>query len=144
MLGIFYFIRSCDWLRCLICSYILWKVVARHLTTPEQRTQFCSTVGRVLLDDLGSSQQQQLAQAAEQAGGKAPVATLVTCMQQLLQQLKSDGYICAYQLVWGTAPGTWPADWATQPDVVGDVNDTAAQDASGLPFQASPQHWVTG
>lgn len=33
-------------------SYCLWKTVAKHLTTPEQRTQFCAAVGEVLLMEL--------------------------------------------------------------------------------------------
>jgi len=52
---------------CGVCSYILWKSVARHLPTPEQRTLFCSEVGEQLLQQLMPQQRQQLQAAA--AGG---------------------------------------------------------------------------
>jgi hypothetical protein len=48
-----------------VCSYILWKTVAKHLPTPEQRTAFCSGVGEQLLQQLMPDVQQQL-QAATQ------------------------------------------------------------------------------
>lgn len=49
-----------------VCSYILWKTVAKHLPTPEQRTVFCSGVGEQLLQQLMPDIQQQLQQAATQ------------------------------------------------------------------------------
>lgn len=51
-----------------VCSYILWKSVARHLPTPEQRTAFCSEVGEQLLQQLMPQQRQQLQAAATAAG----------------------------------------------------------------------------
>lgn len=48
-------------------SYILWKTVAKHLPTPEQRTTFCTGVGEQLLQQMMPELQQQL-QAAAQKG----------------------------------------------------------------------------
>jgi hypothetical protein len=53
-----------------VCSYILWKTVAKHLPTPEQRTAFCSGVGEQLLQQLMPDVQQQL-QAASQGARPA-------------------------------------------------------------------------
>lgn len=48
-----------------VCSYILWKTVAKHLPTPEQRTAFCSGVGEQLLQQMMPDVQQRLRTAAQ-------------------------------------------------------------------------------
>jgi hypothetical protein len=55
------------------CSYVLWKVVARHLPTPQKRTAFCAAVGGTLLQQLTPDSLMSLRQAAAAAGGCAAI-----------------------------------------------------------------------
>lgn len=58
--------RVCDEAhRLCVCSYILWKTVAKHLPTPEQRTAFCSGMGEQLLQQMMPDVQQRLRAAAQ-------------------------------------------------------------------------------
>jgi hypothetical protein len=58
-----------DTVCCMPCSYVLWKVVARHLPTPQKRTAFCAAVGGALLQQLAPDSLTSLQQAAAAAGG---------------------------------------------------------------------------
>jgi hypothetical protein len=51
------------------CSYVLWKVVARHLPTPQKRTAFCAAVGGGLLQQLAPDSLTSLQQQAAAAPG---------------------------------------------------------------------------
>jgi hypothetical protein len=53
-------------------------------------------------------------------GGQVPAALLLQATRDLLSQLQAGGYLCGYQVVWGSLPGGWPGDWASsQPQLLG-------------------------
>lgn len=59
-------------------------------------------------------------------------------LQQLLQQLRYGGFICGYQLVWGSLPGSWPANWVTSEAPFVDADQAMMQQepiAAGTVFQ---------
>lgn len=69
---------------------------------------------------------------------QAPAATVLSELQQLLQRLQQSGYICGYQLVWGSLPGGWPGDWAVSEPQFVDADDVLQQPepiAGGSVFQ---------
>eukprot|EP00878_Enallax_costatus_P013844 GHUV01014479.1.p1 GENE.GHUV01014479.1~~GHUV01014479.1.p1 ORF type:complete len:339 (+),score=61.67 GHUV01014479.1:238-1254(+) len=102
-------------------SYCLWKTIAKHLVTPEQRTAFCAAVGEMLLPQLVPDITAAVQKAAT-GGQPAPTAVMIPAIQGLLNHLQQRGYLCGYQLVLGAQPGTWPADWArTEPQIVDDL-----------------------
>eukprot|EP00775_Hariotina_reticulata_P007811 gene7811-8008_t len=106
-------------------SYVLWKVVARHLPSADARTAFCAAVGQQLLQRLAPdvlADVEAARAAATQAGTSraAPARTVIAAVQRLLSLLQQGGYICGQQLVLGGQPGTWPADWDTQDSLVDD------------------------
>ncbi|GAX78310.1 hypothetical protein CEUSTIGMA_g5752.t1 [Chlamydomonas eustigma] len=73
--------------------------------------------------DLGStasSMRQPASSGIKQDGRQIlPASRLISVVQQLLERLQSQGYMCGYQIVWGEVPGTWPEDWMkSQPRVV--------------------------
>jgi hypothetical protein len=61
------------------CSYVLWKVVARHLPTPKQRTAFCTAVGAELLQQLAPNAVTSLKEAAAAAGESWQLLLLRRC-----------------------------------------------------------------
>lgn len=69
------------------------------------------------------------------AGGsrQAPAADVLLGLQQLLQRLQQGGYICGYQLVWGSLPGGWPGDWAVSEPQLVDAEDVLQQQAAIAP-----------
>jgi hypothetical protein len=54
------------------CSYILFKVIARHVSTEEQRAALVADMGARLANELAPQELQQLAKAA--AAGEAAAA----------------------------------------------------------------------
>jgi hypothetical protein len=69
---------------------------------------------------------------------QAPAAAVLSELQQLLQRLQQSGYICGYQLVWGSLPGGWPGDWAVSEPQYVDADDVLQQAepiAGGSVFQ---------
>lgn len=69
---------------------------------------------------------------------QAPAAAVLSELQQLLQRLQQSGYICGYQLVWGSLPGDWPGDWAVSEPQFVDADDVLQQPepiAGGSVFQ---------
>uniref|UniRef100_A0A383VZF7 Uncharacterized protein n=1 Tax=Tetradesmus obliquus TaxID=3088 RepID=A0A383VZF7_TETOB len=117
-------------------SYVLWKVVARHLPTPQQRTAFCAAAGGVLLQQLAPELLTSLKEAAAasgEGGGKAPAAAVIKAVQQLLNLLQQRGYICGWQLVLGSLPGGWPADWSVAEQQLVGLEDLQQQQQQQLP-----------
>ncbi|KAF6256925.1 hypothetical protein COO60DRAFT_59654 [Scenedesmus sp. NREL 46B-D3] len=123
-------------------SYVLWKVVARHLPTPQQRTAFCAAVGAVLLQQLAPEALTSLGTAAAAADRRrAPAAALIASAQQLLDLLQRRGYICGWQLVLGSLPGGWPADWSVSEQQLAGLEGVQQQEPlpPGLVFQVKLQ-----
>ncbi len=63
---------------------------------------------------------------------------MLTCLSSLLTRLSAAGYVCGHQLVWGEAPGSWPADWAKQAPLLlplsagaGSTEDGSGSSSSG-------------
>ena len=119
-------------------SYIIWKVIAQKLPSPDARTEFSSAYGRELLSQVWPEAEEEAAAALSGRSvgiGPAPSispeassepsrtetpeplqtnskeAALLYLIIGLLDRLEAQGYMCRYQVVWGEAPGTWPQDW---------------------------------
>lgn len=58
---------------------------------------------------------------------QAPAADVLQGLHELLQRLQQGGYICSYQLVWGSLPGGWPGDWAVSEPRLVDADDVLQQ-----------------
>lgn len=104
-------------------SYISWKVAARHVQGPEQRTALCRRVGQLLLPSVAPGEAERLKKdALASPGGVASNAAAAEAVQRLMSRLQQSGYTCGWQLVWGEQPGGWPPDWyRTEPQVVGQL-----------------------
>lgn len=63
------------------------------------------------------------------------VLQVIDAIGALLDVLEAGGYCCGWQLVPGTEPGGWPADWMTGPKIAGDLPAPDASSA-GLTLQA--------
>eukprot|EP00879_Flechtneria_rotunda_P028266 GHRR01030363.1.p1 GENE.GHRR01030363.1~~GHRR01030363.1.p1 ORF type:complete len:315 (+),score=152.41 GHRR01030363.1:121-1065(+) len=120
-------------------SYILWKVVAKNLgPDSEKRTAFCAAVGEALLVDMLPDIVKLVTAAAQGDAHQAPAAVLIPALRDVLNHLQQHGYLCSYQLVWDSQPGSWPADWAvSQQQVVGpeQLLEQQAPLAQGTIFQ---------
>jgi hypothetical protein len=70
-------------------------------------------------------------------GGQVPAAAVISSVQQLLGLLQERGYICGWQLVLGSLPGGWPADWSVAEQQVVGLEDVQQQQQfpAGLQFQ---------
>jgi hypothetical protein len=70
---------------------------------------------------------------------KAPAAAVIASVQQLLDLLQQRGYICGWQLVLGSLPGGWPADWSMSEQQLVGLEDLQQQEPLpvGLVFQVS-------
>eukprot|EP00882_Tetradesmus_deserticola_P020951 GHRQ01022644.1.p1 GENE.GHRQ01022644.1~~GHRQ01022644.1.p1 ORF type:complete len:196 (+),score=84.50 GHRQ01022644.1:453-1040(+) len=68
---------------------------------------------------------------------RAPAAAVVDSMQQLLNLLQQRGYVCGWQLVLGSLPGGWPADWSVSQQQLVGMEDVQQQEPlpAGLTFQ---------
>lgn len=78
----------------MACSYILWKAVAKHLPSPEQRTAFCTGVGQQLLQQLLPEAQQQLQAAAQR--GERSVNRTDSGFSDLVVRLSGSAHPCAW------------------------------------------------
>ncbi|GBF88207.1 hypothetical protein Rsub_00919 [Raphidocelis subcapitata] len=115
-------------------SYINWKVAARHVTDPAQRSALCRRVGELLLPVVAPGEAEALRrEAAGARGGVASEAAVAASLQRLLRRFEEAGYCCpgGWQLVWGELPGGWPPDWyLREPGLVGDVPGAEGTDSS--------------
>lgn len=68
---------------------------------------------------------------------RAPAAALIASAQQLLDLLQRRGYICGWQLVLGSLPGGWPADWSVSEQQLAGLEGVQQQEPlpPGLVFQ---------
>ncbi|GIL43100.1 hypothetical protein Vafri_890 [Volvox africanus] len=113
-------------------QYCLWKVVYRHITAQQDREAFARAVAAEFLANLGSMPEQWEQTGGFQADARTPEAVICAAVLPFVEVLRAAGYICSYQLVLGTHPGTWPQDWMTgQPDVM--YANTGEAGEVGLP-----------
>ncbi|GLI68937.1 hypothetical protein VaNZ11_013366 [Volvox africanus] len=116
-------------------QYCLWKVVYRHISTQQDREAFARAVGAEFLANLGSMPEQWEQTGGFQADARTPEAVICAAVLPFLEVLRAGGYICRYQLVLGSHPGTWPQDWMTsQPAVMyADAGEAGEVGEAGLP-----------
>lgn len=57
-------------------------------------------------------------------------------LQSVLARLQASGYCCGWQIVLGTIPGGWAANWMDEEKVQGELPDSTGP-AFGLTFQVS-------
>jgi hypothetical protein len=78
------------------------------------------------------------------AGGQVPAAAIITSVQQLLGLLQQRGYICGWQLVLGSLPGGWPADWSVAEQQVVGLEDVQQQQQLPAGLQMQVRFGVIG
>ncbi|GIL72863.1 hypothetical protein Vretifemale_3159 [Volvox reticuliferus] len=113
-------------------QYCLWKVVYRHITAQQDREAFARAAAVELLTNLSTMSEQSGQTGGFEAAARTPEAVTCAAVLPFLEVLRTGGYICRYQLVLGSHPGTWPRDWMiSQPAVV--YADAGVAGEAGLP-----------
>jgi hypothetical protein len=65
-------------------SYIIWKVVARVVTSEDDRTRVCRAAGVALMGEVAAEQERKLREAARAgAGGKASEAAVLQATMEV-------------------------------------------------------------
>ncbi|GLC35826.1 hypothetical protein PLESTB_000498300 [Pleodorina starrii] len=118
-------------------GYCLWKVVYRHIAAPQDREAFARAVAAEFLAREGLLGPQDVepeprAAAVAAAAAASPEAAVRDVVLPFLELLRAGGYICRYQLVLGSHPGTWPQDWmVSQPTVLTRADADVEEDGEG-------------
>ncbi|KXZ56651.1 hypothetical protein GPECTOR_1g587 [Gonium pectorale] len=97
--------------------YCLWKVVYKRVLLPEEREQFARECAAEFLARVWTGDHPQR-KAALATGGATPQELILTRVLPFLDFLKAGGYLCHYQVVMGSHPGGWPADWMVREPVI--------------------------
>lgn len=64
---------------------------------------------------------------------QAPAGVMLQSILDVLVMLQQGGYLCGWQLVWGSQPGSWPGDWTSREPQVVDADDVLQQQLLPLP-----------
>ncbi|EFJ42924.1 hypothetical protein VOLCADRAFT_107019 [Volvox carteri f. nagariensis] len=113
--------------------YCLWKVVYRHVTAAEDREAFATEAAKEFL--------QNLSRVGFEPGSDAAVLVRSVVLP-FLELLLAGGYICRYQLVLGSHPGSWPQDWMVSQPTVMELDGAVAtgdEEEAEQPWQQQQQ-----
>ncbi|PNH12105.1 hypothetical protein TSOC_001013 [Tetrabaena socialis] len=122
--------------------YCLWKVVFRHVRGAAEREAFSRAAAADFLarasPPAATSRAEGSAAPAQPRSCADASAAVVQAVVPFLELLRAGGYICAYQLVLNSHPGSWPQDWMLSQPTLLDEGADAASGGASLSSSPSP------